>query len=308
MLIKNQLIEIQISSSNINHFTHLGYDVKRGQTIMVPPEDLTESCHKKVDVICDICGKKVKKEYVNYLNGRTYDIDCCVECRQIKNRMTNQQKYGTDYPLQNKDIMKKAKQTNIVKYGVENPSSSQLIKDKRKCTYLERYGVEYISQSDICKQKNKQTILQKYGVEYISQSDDIKKKVRETFYKNGTAPISRPQEQLYNMVKNKYLDAKLNYPFDDCSLDIFLYVDDIKIDIEYDGWYWHQNKQRDTRRDNYLIRKGFKILRIRSGELLPTADELFSAIDCLVNTEHHFKEIKLSDWKEVDKEVADNGE
>ena len=29
-----------------------------------------------------------------------------------------------------------------------------------------------------------------------------------------------------------------------------------------------------------------------------TAEELFDAIDYLVNTEHHFKEIILSDWKE----------
>ena len=44
--------------------------------------------------------------------------------------------------------------------------------------------------------------------------------------------------------------------------------------------------------------KNIKILRIRSGELLPTEQELFEAIDYLVSTEHKFKAIILSDWKE----------
>ena len=33
-----------------------------------------------------------------------------------------------------------------------------------------------------------------------------------------------------------------------------------------------------------------------------TEQELFDAIDYLVNTEHHFKEIILSDWKEKEEE------
>lgn len=39
-----------------------------------------------------------------------------------------------------------------------------------------------------------------------------------------------------------------------------------------------------------------------SGHLLPTEQELFDAIDYLVNTEHHFKEIILSDWKGKEEE------
>ena len=103
------------------------------------------------------------------------------------------------------------------------------------------------------------------------------------------------------MIKNKYPDAILNYPFSSLSLDIFVEINNVKIDVEYDGWFFHQDKQKDIKRDKYLQSQGFKTLRIRSGHLLPTEQELFDAIDYLVNTEHHFKEIILSDWKEVDK-------
>ena len=77
-------------------------------------------------------------------------------------------------------------------------------------------------------------------------------------------------------------------------------MDSIKIDVEYDGWFWHQDKHKDLKRDKFLQSQGFKVLRVRSGVQLPTEEELFEAIDYLVNTEHHFKEIILSDWKEGD--------
>ena len=62
------------------------------------------------------------------------------------------------------------------------------------------------------------------------------------------------------------------------------------------------DKMKDLRRDRFLWSEGIKTLRIRSGILLPTEQELFDAIDYLVNTEHHFKEIILSDWKEKEEE------
>ena len=103
------------------------------------------------------------------------------------------------------------------------------------------------------------------------------------------------------MIQKKYPDAVLNYPFSTCFLDIFVCIDDIKIDIEYDCKFFH-NKQRDIKRDKYLQSQGFKTLRIRSGHLLPTEKELFNAIDYLVDTDHIFKEIILSDWKGDDKD------
>ena len=80
-------------------------------------------------------------------------------------------------------------------------------------------------------------------------------------------------------------------------LDIFLCVENIKIDIEYDGWFWHQDLQQDIKRDKFLQSNGFKTLRIRSGHLIPTEQELFDTIDELIYTNHCFREIVLSDWK-----------
>ncbi len=104
---------------------------------------------------------------------------------------------------------------------------------------------------------------------------------------------------LYKIIEAKYPSSELNKPFDSCFLDIYLCVDGVEIDIEYDGWYWHQDTLRDIRRDKHLQSKGIKVLRIRSGNLLPTEEELFAAIDELVTTDRKFKEIILSDWKQL---------
>ena len=110
------------------------------------------------------------------------------------------------------------------------------------------------------------------------------------------------------MVKAKYLNAELNYPFSSLSLDIFISVDNINIDIEYDGRYWHQDQQADIRRDKFLQSKGFKVIRIRSGHKLPAEEQLFSAIDELVTTDRIFKEIILSDWNAKQYKINENKE
>ena len=123
-----------------------------------------------------------------------------------------------------------------------------------------------------------------------------------TLANNGNVPTSSQQLELYNIIKRRYPSAELNYPFSTCSLDVFIEIDDTKIDCEYDSWYFHKDQQHDIKRDKFLQSYGFKTLRVRSGHLLPTEQELFDAIDYLVNTEHRFKEIILSDWKEKEVE------
>ena len=208
------------------------------------------------------------------------------------------EKYGYDNPMKNTEIQNKLKETMLEKYGVENPFSSNQVKEKIKQTMLEKYNVEHYSQSLEFKEKYKQTSLERYGVQHPFQNDEIKNKATQTLCGNGKQRTSSQQLQLYEIIKRKYSNAELNYPFGSCSLDIFICINNINLDIEYDGWYWHQNKQVDLKRDKFLQSQGFKTLRIKSGTLLPTEEELFGSIDYLVNTEHHFKEIILSDWKE----------
>ena len=348
MLIEGQLVEVMVSAKTLKHYTELGYDVKRNDVILVPPEHLTRGSHAIVDVECDVCKKIIQKQYKQYLRGHTYNMDACSECYAEKIKLSCLNKYGVENVFQLEEVKQKTKNTLLNTYGCDHPMHNDEIKDKWKQTNLDRYGVEYVLCSDEVKEKIKNTIeekygdpillrnkvimdkiiqtnLNKYGVKFTSQASEVKEKMRQTLVKNygvdspmknkdirakalrtcaenGKVPTSRQQLILYDMIKAKFPSAKLNFPFHSCALDIFIEIDNIKIDCEYDAWYYHQDQQRDLKRDKFLRSNGFKILRIRSGKLLPDEQELFDTIDYLVNTEHHFKEIILSDWKEKEGE------
>lgn len=320
MLIENQLVQVTISN-NTKHYRSLGYSVKQGDKIIVPVEHLPHGSHTRVKVQCDICGKIINREYRRYLEEHTYNIDVCQKCAMHKTTIVVEENYGVKFALQHPDILERVKQTNLSKYGCEHPGQNKEVKEKIVSTNLERYGtktpfesdevqkkiektnmekygVVNPSQSPIIREKVRQTCMERYGVEYISQVKEFREKATSTLAKNGCVRTSSQQIQLYEIIKRKYFDAELNYPFSSCSLDVYLEINGVKIDCEYDCWYWHQDKQRDIKRDKFLQSNGFKTLRVRSGHLLPAEQELFNAIDYLVNTEHHFKEIILSDWKE----------
>lgn len=392
MLAPGQLIEVKVIGITLQHYRDLGYDVKCFDTIVVPPEHLTDGSRYMVDVLCDICKKKIPRTYKKYLKHHKEGFDTCNQCKdkkikqtcmtrygvptpmlvpevqekqkeifqkkygvenisqseQIKEKKkqtcmknfgvenpassdiiqekikeTCKKKYGCDYPTQNEVVKEKIRYTNIEKYGFSSPVKNPAIQQKIRETNIDTYGVECVLQSEEIKEKIaltnikkygvknpfaaqeikdkiKQTNLLKYGVEYPSQNPDIKSKAIKTMCDNNNVLTSKQQLELHKIIQQKYPEAVLNYPFLTYFLDIFICIDDIKIDIEYDGWYWHKNKQKDLKRDKFLQSYGFKILRIRSGTLLPAENELFNAVSHLVNTECCFKEIILSDWKGVD--------
>ena len=221
---------------------------------------------------------------------------------RAKARQTIVEKYGVEHPVQNEDIKAKMQKTSMERYGCVNPMQNSDIQEKSKQTVLQKYGVDNPFASPEIQDKIKQHYLDKYGVTHPSQVPEIYEKIIQSLTENGTGKASKQQKQLYEMIKTKYADAQINYPFLTCSLDVYVVVHGVPIDVEYDGSYWHQDKLRDIRRDKFLQSHGLKTLRVRSGNLLPTKQELFDAIDYLVNTEHHFKEIILSDWKEKEEE------
>ena len=240
---------------------------------------------------------------------------------KIKFKSSSIEHFGTEHPAQSNTVKNKMKNTLLDRYGVEHPMYSEEIKEKLRNTVYDKYGVYYYCQTDEYQDKVRQTCLERYGVPYASQNEEIKNKIKATnlekygfenplqnpeilakvrasLCENGTGKASKPQKQLFEIIKKKYPSAELNYPYSTCSLDIYICVDGIKIDIEYDGTYWHQDKQRDIKRDKFLQANGFKTLRIKSERYLPDEATIFDAIDLLINTDRIYKEI-IADKKEV---------
>ena len=133
---------------------------------------------------------------------------------------------------------------------------------------------------------------------YSSQRQDVKEKIAVAFYEKGSQKTSSQQLEIYNILKENNYKVELNYPVSNVTLDVAIFIGEIKIDLEYDGWYWHQNSQKDRKRDEFLKSKGWKVLRIRSGRKIPTYAQVEESINKLIDSSRTFTEIKLDDWKE----------
>lgn len=87
--------------------------------------------------------------------------------------------------------------------------------------------------------------------------------------------VSRPQFELYKLVFELYTSAILEHPVKRkngrfYSLDIA--IPEVRVNIEYDGSYFHQDVEKDNNRDAELGKLGWTILRYR--DYVPTIEEL----------------------------------
>ena len=273
---------------------------------------------------CNECASLKNKESILL----QYNVENIFQLEYIKekSKQTNLQKYGVKNPLQNNEIKRKAIKTNIEKYGCENVFQNKNIKQKSKQTCLQKYGAEYYRQTEEGKKRYEETCLKKYGktnytqteeykikvkitnlerygVEWGLQNEEIRSKGRITLRNNGNCPTSSQQRKIYNLLKENDYNVELNYPISYLNLDIAIFVNNIKIDLEYDGYFWHKDQQKDRRRDEFLKSQGWKILRIKSGHKISLLKEIINSINKLINTDRTFTQIILDDWKLNNKEV-----
>lgn len=319
--IENQTVEMKWNSTGKKYYSDLGYIfTKMGDTFEVKVSDLPKGSKKKIVALCDYCGEELITEYRDYCKRKDNNESVtCHKCFRKKGANTCLIKYGADNPSRIKEFQDKRNKTFEEKFG-GNPFSNEQVKQKIKQQCLENYGVEYNSQVKEFQEKKKQTCINKYGYNTPSKADKVKQKIEETNVKrygaktsllnseirrksiktmlqNGRICKSKAEVKLYNLVQQMYgkdncddsqiIDGKI--------LDIVLYIDGNKIDIEYDGSYWHQNKNKDINRDIRLRSRGYKILRVKGNYQIPTQEQLKNAIDYLVD--NHSKTTIILDIK-----------
>lgn len=298
-------LNVKIGGKNIKHYLSLGYNVKLYQTIFIPIEHLSVGSNYPIKIECDYCTNIVEKSYRSLLAQRKNSHtkkDCCKNCIFLKNIDTNMDLYDVKNSFQRKEPQEKAKATVMARYGVEyvtqNKEMSKRAADGQKnmseSAKKERY------------EKTKKTVRERYGVDFVLQLD----KTRKGLFKVRSSESSQ-QRRVFEILLEKYGEKNVfsNYFESKLSLDILVVFDGIKIDVEYDSWYWH-NKSDDRRRDEFLKSRGYKILRIKSSRLIPDAEVLFSKLETLVAGTNSFSKIILADWneEEYEKRREDNNE
>lgn len=190
------------------------------------PKCCSKECSNKLKI--QNSRKTIKEKYgVEFISQSTEfreQMNASIKAKssQIKEsrKRTMFDRYGVEYPIQNKTIRDKIHKTNLEKYGTANVAKNDdirkkisnslkdpLIQAKRIATSLEKYGTQYPSQSKAVKDKTAKTNLDKYGVKYSIQSPTVYNKARynQIAVRQGNPGIAKRTAQSTHLTcKTKY--------------------------------------------------------------------------------------------------------
>ena len=233
--------EVDISLGNWN---------KDNNQIIIKGQNNANLVVKSLRFCCYECGKQNTKNKIKQTNLRRYGVTCSWKCDEVKlkSKQTCLERYGN----KNYRNREKAKQTCLNKYGVDNPNKLKEIRDKTKKTNLERYNCNYGLQNKEIQEKSRQTCLRKYGVNRFSETKDFKKlwknseflnKAKEKEYntkrKNHTFNTSKPEEQIYQLLLQKFNKVERQYKSEFYPFNCDFYIPKLDLYIEYQGFWTH---------------------------------------------------------------------
>lgn len=81
MLLENQTINVKVTNMTEIYFKEKGYNVKNGDKINIPIEELPSGSGLKALVMCDYCGSIFEKQWRKILISKD---DCCKNCKTKK--------------------------------------------------------------------------------------------------------------------------------------------------------------------------------------------------------------------------------
>jgi hypothetical protein len=216
-----------------------------------------------------ICNNEIKNKYKNTCIER-YGVDNPSKTESVtkKREQTSIERYGCVCTLQNAEVQEKTRQTNIERYGTESPNQAQSVKDKKAETYIKKYGVPNPACVNV---KNYENRNEKYWRENFITEDgyflidevlkyhgysgyDAINKLKRMF--NITEPNifklrSNAQKEIYEFLYEK-IQTKIT--FNDRSvihpLELDIYIDDLKLAIEFNGVMYHSFGEHESKKFN----------------------------------------------------------
>lgn len=179
--------------------------------------------------VCEECGKRLKFYACNRKSSEEQKYPCfprfcCQKCSNSNKNVREKQQKTCIKLYGDKCNFTKYKETLKNKYGVENTFARQDIIRKLKETWLQKYGVDNYAKLPEHREK-------------LSSKECVEKR-NETKRKNGTFNTSKPEDESYNLLKEKYPDVirqykdKERYPYY-CDF----YIQDLDLFIEC-NYHW----------------------------------------------------------------------
>ena len=189
---------------------------------------------------------------------KRYGVKRVMESEEFikRTKSNNLKKYGVESPSSLPHIKKKVEETNLKRYGVKVPILNEEIKNKIIKTTTERYGGMGNS-SDIIRSRYENTCLCRYGSPNPGGLPDQQEKVKQTKLKRygvpAYLPISQISQKFFKEIDDIF-NKKYHTEFGDKNQEHHIYIDgknyyldyyvqELNLDIEFQGDVWHGNPE-----------------------------------------------------------------
>ena len=215
----------------------------------------------------DLIKDKKSDTFRNKWGGFTFGSSVLMD----KVKATNLEKWGFEVASKSDDIKIKTENTNLEKWGFKSPSMNDLVKNKVRNTNLSKYNVTNIMYSENFRKKfiisNELGYVSYKGnrfYEFLCESCGLNYEIDyDNFYKRSLRKVSTctlcfpikenssiKEVELRNYILSIYSGEVIsNYRN---GLEIDIYLPEIKLGIEFNGLYWHNDDKLDK---NYHLNK-----------------------------------------------------
>jgi len=214
---------------------------------------------QKPKFCCRSCQSEYQKKMVgeknpNWKGGSIYKLTC-KKCGKVFHGKKDRIYCSLSCKSKDQD---KSHLKRINKKGNKNPNWKGNIMNKICPNCYEEFRSKRITQK-YCSKKCFREFLSEWG-----------KSGHAAYMNSFISNPSKPQIELYGLVKLLYKNVILNYPTkSNFSIDIV--IPDINIAIEYDGSYWH-DEEKDKIRQKKLEKEGWCFIRYK--DYIPSLNKL----------------------------------
>ena len=226
------------------------------------------------------------KEKTKNTNLKKWGVEYPILTKEIKDkaRKTLLDNYGVEHPLQNDELLKKVKITNLNIFGTECVFFNEDIKNKIKNTQLNKLNYaksqNLVTINDLVKMFNRDetTILNDIrllNLKIIKFDNDFRFYIETSnlpilsdfFSKTDACGKSYCEKELVDFVKSIYSDeivenTKRIIP----PKELDIYIPKMKLAIEYNGLYWHDENHVDRNyhltKTNMCNKKGIDLIHV----------------------------------------------
>ena len=224
----NKLLEKYCNKNNITLLQDYNNEnIKKETIINTKCLNCDESCSKNFrqfinsGCFCKIHTEKNKQEKRKTTNLEKYGCEYPQQNKEIKDKIkaTNLEKYGCEYPQQNKEIKERSKESCFKNFGCEHPQQNKEVREKGKATNLEKYGCEKPLQNKKIKEQMKATNLEKYGCECSAQNKEVKEKIKTTNLEKYGCEHAFQSEEVKEKIKATNLEKYgCEHPFQNAEI------------------------------------------------------------------------------------------